>query len=193
MDKESLESLGAKICRCRRCERSETRRYAVPGEGDPASGMLLVGEAPGKNEDRTGRPFVGRAGNYLRQILSHHNLDRNHVFITSVLKCYHPRAPKKRQILECLSWSSEQIQSLDPKLILVMGKWAAWSLLGLENLEGIPKVIDRERRIWVVTCHPAAAMRFPERDKEFREGCRIFAVKAAELDLRRFPSEGKNR
>jgi DNA polymerase len=180
MDKESLERIEARIRRCRKCERSQIRRYAVPGEGNAASGLLLVGEAPGKNEDRTGRPFVGRAGSYLQRILSHHNLDRNQVFITSVLKCYHPRAPRKSQIIECLPWLSGQIESLDATLILVMGKWAAWSLLGMKNLEGVPKVIDRERRIWVVTCHPAAAMRFPERDQEFREGCKIFTAKAAE-------------
>ena len=144
--------------------------------------MLLVGEAPGKKENRTGRPFVGRSGDYLDKILISHDLDRSQVFITSVLKCYHPRAPKKSQIQKCLSWTLHQIDSLNPKLILVMGKWAAWALLGMENLGGVPIVLSREGIQWVITCHPAAAMRFPQRDREFRQGCLQFVSKAAQLN-----------
>jgi uracil-DNA glycosylase family 4 len=194
MENKALERLARGIQRCQKCERSQTRRHVVPGEGDPSSGMLLMGEAPGKKEDKTGRPFVGRAGDYLEKILSLHNLDRNQVFITSVLKCYHPQSPKKKQIEECLLWSSRQIDSLNPKLILVMGRWAAWALLGMENLEGVPKLLTRKGRNWVVTCHPAAAMRFPDRDREFQKGFKIFASKAAELDLRRIlPSKTKGK
>jgi len=188
MDNKSLERLARGIQHCQKCERSQTRRHAVPGEGDPSSGLLLIGEAPGKKEDQTGRPFVGRAGQYLEKILSLHNLDRNQVFITSVLKCYHPRSPKNKQIEACLPWSFRQIESLNPKLILVMGRWAAWALLGMKNLEGVPNLLTRKGRNWVVTCHPAAAMRFPARDREFRKGFKIFASKAAELDLWRAPS-----
>jgi uracil-DNA glycosylase family 4 len=183
MDKESLERLASGIQHCQRCERSQTRRHAVPGEGNPKSGILLLGEAPGKREDQTGRPFVGRAGDYLDKILSLHHLDRNQVYITSVLKCYHPQSPKKKQIEECLSWSFRQIELLNPKLILVMGRWPAWAFLDLNTLKDSPKVLKREGRAWIVTCHPAAAMRFPDRDREFRKGFTVFASKAVELDL----------
>jgi len=183
-----LEKLARGIHHCQRCERSQTRKYTVPGEGNPNSGMLLLGEAPGRKEDKTGRPFVGRAGDYLEKILSLHHLDRNQVFITSVLKCYHPQSPKKTQIEECLSWSFGQIELLNPKLILVMGRWAAWAFLDLNTLKDSPKVLTREGRTWIVTCHPAAAMRFPARDREFRKGFKIFASNAAELDLWRAPS-----
>ncbi len=178
-----MESLARGIQHCQKCERSKTREHAVPGEGDPDSGLLLVGEAPGKREDRTGRPFVGRTGDYLEKILSVHDLNRNQVFITSVLKCYHPKPPKKSQIEECWSWSLRQIASLDPKLILVMGRWAAWTLLDMDKLKGIPKILTRKGREWIVTCHPAAAMRFPDRDREFREGFEIFAAKAGKMKL----------
>jgi uracil-DNA glycosylase family 4 len=184
MNIETLKKTGRRIQRCRRCERNLTREHAVAGEGDPASGMLLVGEAPGKNEDLTGRPFVGRAGAYLDKILLRNSLDRNEVFITSVLKCYHPRPPKKRQVRTCLPWSLRQIDALAPKLVLVMGRWAAWALLGLENLEGVPQVLARDGRDWVVTCHPAAAMRFPQRDREFQEALEIFAAEAEALNQR---------
>lgn len=181
--RKSLKELTRGIRHCLKCERSQTRKLAVPGEGNPDSGLLLVGEAPGKKEDRTGRPFVGRAGDYLEKILSAHDLNRNQVFITSVLKCYHPKPPKKSQIEECLPWSLRQIASLNPKLILVMGSWAAWTLLDMDKLKEIPKVLAKEGRLWVVTCHPAAAMRFPARDREFREGFEIFASEATELAL----------
>ncbi|MFP4083032.1 MAG: uracil-DNA glycosylase [Candidatus Aminicenantes bacterium] len=187
MDRKSLERLAKKIQHCQKCERSQARTHAVPGEGYPNSGMLLVGEAPGKKEDHTGQPFVGRAGDYLNKILSSYNLDRNQVFITSVLKCYHPRPPKKQQIKKCLPWSHHQIEALNTKLILVMGRWAAWAFLGIQKLEGIPKVLSWKGINCVVACHPAAAMRFPHRDREFREGFKIFVARAAEMDLRPFP------
>ncbi len=183
MTKESLNRLARRIQQCQKCERSQTRIHTVPGEGDLASAMILLGEAPGRKEDQTGRPFVGRAGNYLDKILSQNNLDRNQVFITSVLKCYHPRSPKKSQIEKCMPWSLRQIEDLNPRLILVMGRWAAWALAGMDNLEDVPRVLTRDQRVWIVTCHPAAAMRFPERDKEFRKGINIFASKAVELGL----------
>lgn len=151
--------------------------HAVPGEGASSTGILLVGEAPGKKEDETGRPFVGRAGDYLEKLLSQYHLDRNQVFITSVLKCYHPQSPKKQQIKQCLPWSFCQIENLNPNLILVMGRWAAWALLGIDKLLDIPKVLIQEGRNWVVTCHPAAAMRFPERDREFQAGIKILKTK----------------
>jgi uracil-DNA glycosylase family 4 len=183
MTKESLNGLARGIQHCQECERSQTRNHAVPGEGDPASGMILLGEAPGKKEDQTGRPFVGRAGNYLDRILSQNDLERDRVFITSILKCYHPRPPRKNQIEKCLPWSLRQIEALNPKLILVMGRWAAWALAGMKNLGDVPKVLNKEGSVWIVTCHPAAAMRFPERDEEFRKGVKIFTSKAAESDL----------
>lgn len=183
MERNHLEKLALGIQRCQRCERSRSREHAVPGEGSTRSGLLLVGEAPGKKEDRTGRPFMGRAGGYLEKVLRSNRLEKDLVYITSVLKCYHPGPPKKYQIQKCLSWSQRLIDSLEPKIILVMGKWAAWTLLDMENLREIPKVLSKDGKLWVVTCHPAAAMRFPRRDTEFRAGCALFASKAAQLNL----------
>ena len=98
----SLEKLDNGIRHCRRCERCLTRMYAVPGEGSANARIVLFGEAPGKNEDITGRPFVGRAGKYLDKIFREHKVDREEIFITSILKCYHPKPPKKSQIVSCL-------------------------------------------------------------------------------------------
>jgi uracil-DNA glycosylase family 4 len=139
----------------------------VPGEGDPRANILLLGEAPGKQEDKTGKPFVGRAGTYLDKALSEFKWNRDHLFITSILKCYHPGTPKKSQIKVCRLWTLLQIESVNPKVILVMGRHAAWGLfkidlLGKDPLQGEWKGIPS-----IVTCHPASAMRFPQRHEQF--------------------------
>ncbi|HUS57481.1 MAG TPA: uracil-DNA glycosylase [Planctomycetota bacterium] len=165
---KSLGELFRGIRRCRRCERCDTRFLAVPGEGQAGARMLLLGEAPGKSEDRTGRPFQGRAGNYLDKIFSEHGASRDDAFITGILKCYHPGPPRRRQIEACRPWTIEQIRTAHPKAILVMGRAAAGGLLGMDELgEG---EIDAawEGTLCVVTCHPAAAMRFPKRNAQFR-------------------------
>jgi len=90
---DSLEELGARILRCTRCERHYTRRLAVPGEGDPDPGIMLIGEAPGVKENETGKPFVGRAGRYLEKVLEQNGFSRQNLFVTSILKCFHPRRP----------------------------------------------------------------------------------------------------
>jgi DNA polymerase len=144
----------------------------VPGDGLADANLVLLGEAPGKKEDRSGKSFVGRAGAYLDKIFHSHSLDRNTVFITSVLKCYHPDSPKKPQIEACLSWTEKQIELLQPEIILVMGRAAEQGLFGKRtdgkselNWKGIP---------CVVTCHPAAAMRFPRRHKQFEQDFKRF-------------------
>ena len=158
------------IKQCRQCERWCSRNLAIPGAGDPNADLLLLGEAPGTNEDRTGQPFVGRAGRYLDRVLARHGLERDSLYITSILKCFHPKPPRKEQILSCMPWMERQIEIVQPKLILAMGKTAARALLQLDNL-GIEPAMRRWRGIPVViTCHPAAAMRFPDRDEQFERG-----------------------
>ena len=165
---ESLYKLVKGIQHCQQCERCMSRKHAVPGEGNPNAKIVLLGEAPGKNEDTTGKPFIGRAGIYLNKILSGYDVDRDEIYITSVLKCYHPKPPKKSQMVSCQPWTEHQIEIIQPKIMLVMGNSAAWGLFGMDQLG-----IDPLDLVWntiscVVTCHPAAAMRFPERDKQFR-------------------------
>jgi len=176
--KQAMDRVARGIQRCRRCERSGTRGHAVPGEGSVESGILLLGEAPGKKEDRTARPFVGRAGSYLDQIFLRHPVEREKMFVTSILKCYHPDSPKKDQVEACRPWTEKQIGILRPEIILVMGRTAEQGLWGMtqgggesfRKWEGIP---------CVVTCHPAAAMRFPRRHEQFDRdfGCFVRIVR----------------
>lgn len=163
----SLKNLAREIRRCQRCERSKSRILAVPGEGDPRADLLLLGEAPGKKENQTGQPFAGRAGIYLDKILADHKLKRDRLFITSILKCYHPSSPKKSQIKKCSLWTFQQIESVKPKVILAMGRHAAWGLLKI-NLLGQDPIQGEWKGIpIIVTCHPASAMRFPQRHQQF--------------------------
>ena len=166
---QSLEQLSFAIQGCHECERWLTRKHAVPGEGHPHAKIVLIGEAPGRNEDNTGRPFIGRAGKYLDKILDGFNLKRDEFYITSILKCYHPRPPKKSQMGTCRPWLERQIEVIQPKITLVMGKSAAWALFEIEQLGTEPIKLEWKSMLCIVTCHPAAAMRFPERDKQFRK------------------------
>jgi len=167
------------IQRCFRCERAQSREQAVQGEGNIDSKILFMGEAPGKKEDHSGRPFVGRSGIYLDKIFHSHSKERISVFITSVLKCYHPDSPKKDQIKSCMLWTEKQIEALRPELIFIMGRTAEQGLFDKIHE-------DKKKKIWkwkdipcIVTCHPAAAMRFPERDKQFRHDFKTL-IKMAE-------------
>ena len=179
----SLDDLFSAIKGCTRCERSATRHLAVPGEWGAGTRIMLLGEAPGKREDQTGRPFIGRAGRYLEQLMEEYGLKRNQFFITSVLKCFHPGKPRKDQLKACMPWTERQILEAGVNAVLVMGATAASALLDIGKLgEGVAC------RTWqgipcVVTAHPAAAMRFPERDQQFRRGWSVFLDKVREAGL----------
>lgn len=122
----------------------------VLGEGPLDAEIMLVGQNPGAEEDKQGRPFVGRSGKYLNQVLAKNNINRETLFITSVVKCKTPgnRKPTKKEIEDCLPLLIEQIKSIKPKLIVLMGE-VAWQTPRLEGIQ------------YVETYHPAAAMRFP--------------------------------
>ncbi len=134
----------------------ENARNAVPGEGDPGAKIMLVGQNPGKKEDETGKPFVGRAGQYLDRILQKNGVERKNLFITSVVKHASPnnRKPRADEIDACMPFLEEQIRLIQPKIIILMGK-VAWKTPRKSSIE------------YIETYHPAAAMRFPEIRKKF--------------------------
>jgi len=166
----SMDELFRGIRRCRKCERCSSRKLAVPGEGRVGAELFLIGEAPGKQEDMTGRPFVGRAGRYLDEVLAAHGVSRNRVFVTSILKCYHPGPPNRRQVEICKAWTIHQVEAVKPKRILVMGLTAARGLLGVKRLGARASTTKLCGIPCVVTCHPASAVRFPQQNKQFRRG-----------------------
>ena len=157
-----LEIIHQNIANCKLCELSLTRNLTVPGEGSPNSKIFLVGEAPGKNEDKTGKPFCGSAGNILTEVLNHIGIDRQDVFITSIVKCRPPknRLPKKTEAYLCINTHLiPQIKSIKPKVIVLMGLSAirhVFDKVDIKEAHGTFKV--KEGRTYFLTYHPAAIL-----------------------------------
>ncbi len=138
MTDNPAEALEQEILTCTRCRLSEGRTRAVPGQGPVPARVLLVGEAPGEQEDRTGRPFAGRAGKVLDALLASIGLSRTGVFITSILKCRPPknRDPKRDEIALCTPYLERQIALLRPSVIVPMGRFSASVIMDLFGIPG---------------------------------------------------------
>lgn len=155
---------------CQDCELSKTRNNVVFGEGDPHANVMLIGEAPGKNEDLQGRPFVGAAGKILDELLESAGLDRESVFITSILKCRPPgnRNPTRSEIIACTPCLNKQIEIIKPKVIGCMGNFAARFImekfgLGRGSISSIHGSVYNVSTLYGVIriiplFHPAAAL-----------------------------------
>ena len=159
MNQVNLSRLNQQIRACDLCSLSEGRKYAVPGSGPGLADIMLVGEAPGKEEDLTGKPFVGRAGRLLDDALAQAGLERSNVFITSVIKCRPPqnRKPKKAEIDQCRPYLQAQIDILHPKIICLMGNTATQAILDRQGVTILRGQILQDR--FLVTYHPAAVLR----------------------------------
>jgi uracil-DNA glycosylase len=157
----SLTELNAEIERCKICELARHRTKVVPGEGPENARLLFIGEAPGWNEDQSGRPFVGAAGQYLDQLIGMIGHKRNQVYICNVIKCRPPenRDPMPGEILACSRWLERQLELIKPKVIVTLGRY---SMAKYFPGETISKVHGRTRRIgntiYFAMYHPAAAL-----------------------------------
>lgn len=163
---KAIQTLTKQIRKCKRCELWKKRNKAVPGEGNINTKIMFIGEAPGKKEDETGKPFVGRAGKFLNQLIEKSKINRKRIYITSVLKCY-TKKPTKKQIKACKPFLLKQIELIKPKIIVLLGKLAIETLLGkLDKTNKIKKIHGKKIRInktvYLPTYHPAAGTRFPE-------------------------------
>ena len=167
MNKEKeLEKLHQEIKNCKKCPLWKLRKNTVPGEGPVNAKIMIVGQAPGVQEDKTGRPFCGPTGKLLDKLLKIAKIERKEVFITSPLKCLPQppinRKPKKEEIKACLPWLKKQIEIIDPKYFILLGE-VAFSVFfpreKLGNLRG--KLIEKDGKFYFPTYHPAAGLRFP--------------------------------
>jgi uracil-DNA glycosylase family 4 len=164
---DALLSLNKEILTCTRCDLHQSRTQAVCGVGNLAADILVIGEAPGADEDRQGEPFVGQAGQLLTQMLRAIGLDRDTVFIANILKCRPPenRDPEAAEVENCLPFLQRQIQLVQPRLILVVGVIAAHNLLNvdtpIEKLRGQVHHYGEQQIPVVVTYHPAYLLRSP--------------------------------
>ena len=162
----NLTVLKNDVINCKKCSLSDTRTNAVFGVGDFSASLMLVGEAPGEQEDLSGEPFVGRAGQLLDKMLAAIDRSRkNDVFICNVLKCRPPenRDPKSDEINQCEPYLVNQIDLIKPKLIVALGRIAGKTLLGVDkSLKDMRKKIHNYHDSdLIVTYHPAALLRNP--------------------------------
>lgn len=158
---DSLEKIASEVIGCPLCKLSRSRRNAVPGDGQLSSKIMFIGEAPGKNEDEQGKPFVGAAGMILNQALEKAGIKRAEVFITNVVKCRPPgnRVPENDERSICRQYLDRQISLIAPKIICILGSTAYSSILGGKSItKNRGKIMERNRQKYFLTIHPAAAI-----------------------------------
>lgn len=173
----ALEEVAAEVRSCTRCRLHETRTLAVPGEGSPDTEVVFVGEGPGYNEDRQGRPFVGRAGDLLVRLLGSIRWRREEVFITNVVKCRPPdnRDPEPDEIAACAPYLRRQLEILDPALVVTLGRHSTGRFMPgarISQAHGTVRPADpatgaRSASVFAMY-HPAAALRTPEIERASR-------------------------
>jgi uracil-DNA glycosylase family 4 len=158
---DSLTQIDREVSVCTDCPLSRERNKAVPGEGPENAEVMLIGEAPGSNEDKQGRPFVGAAGNVLQELLGLGKLRREDVYITNTVKCRppHNRDPMPGELAACRKYLDRQIEVISPKVLVTLGRHALTSFLPNET---ISKARGRPRNVNGSTLfpiyHPAAAL-----------------------------------
>ena len=174
----ALEAIAAEVRVCTRCRLHETRTKAVPGEGDPSTEVIFVGEGPGMNEDREGRPFVGRAGGLLVNLLGHIGWGREDVFITNIVKCRPPgnRDPEPDEVAACAPYLVRQLRALDPAVVVTLGRHSMSRFMPgvrISQAHGTTRPVDPETGAQDATVfamyHPAAALRTPSIERESYE------------------------
>jgi len=160
-----LDSIAEKVKVCQKCKLCETRTNAVPGKGKFDAEVIFVGEAPGRNEDIHGEPFVGAAGKRLDMILEDTGINREDVYITNIVKCRPPnnRNPLENEILACKNYLMKQIEIINPRIIVTLGKYALLHFIpngkiSLDHGRNIPW----KNRILYPIYHPAAALYNPK-------------------------------
>ena len=154
---------------CTACDLSSSRHQVVISRGNPLAQVMVIGEAPGASEDAQGLPFVGRSGRLLDALFTTAGLDpATDLFITNVVKCRPPdnRKPKASELRACRPWIRDQIEVVDPKLVVLVGATSVAAMLGLKQAMGSLRGawIEQEGRLWMPIFHPSYLLRNPSRD-----------------------------
>lgn len=170
-----LTDLKQQVSVCQNCSLHESRTQTVFGVGNPDADWLIIGEAPGADEDKQGEPFVGRAGQLLNSMLLAIGLQREQVFIANILKCRPPnnRDPKPEEVIACESYLRQQIDLIKPKIILAVGRIAAQNLLKVDTpigkMRGNRYQYPETELPVIVTYHPAYLLRSPREKRKVWE------------------------
>lgn len=163
---EIMNEIAAQVKTCTLCDLHLSRTKAVPGAGNIETDILFIGEAPGFHEDQQGLPFVGRSGTYLTKLIAHTGLSRAEVFITNVVKCRPPdnRDPTPHEINTCKPYLDRQIETIDPKVIVTLGRYSMYRYFPdakITQIHGKPRFDETVMRAYMPMFHPAAVLRNP--------------------------------
>ena len=187
----ALEEIASEVRSCTACRLHQTRTLAVPGEGNPDTEVVFVGEGPGQNEDRQGRPFVGRAGDLLVKFLATLRWRRDEVFITNIVKCRPPgnRDPEPDEIAACAPYLKRQLEILDPALVVTLGRHSLGRFMPgarISQSHGTVRPVDpatgAENALVFAMYHPAAALRTPDIERTSYDD--VASIPAALLESR---------
>lgn len=158
---KKLQTLANQIRSCVKCPLCQSRTLAVPGDGKTTAKVMIIGEAPGKEEDQTGLPFVGAAGRFLDSVLIGSDISRADIFITNTVKCRPPnnRTPRKLEVETCTAnYLLTQIELINPLLVMLLGSVAVKKILGLKTVnEARGRVIEQDGRHFLAGYHPASS------------------------------------
>ncbi len=157
----SLETIQEKVKICKKCDLCITRKNAVPGRGNQNADVIFIGEAPGRNEDHRGEPFIGTAGKKLDDALENAGLTRDNVYITNIVKCRPPnnRIPNDIEKAMCNNYLEDEIAIINPKIICLLGNTPFYSILGGKEIsKNHGKFISKDNRMYFITFHPAATI-----------------------------------
>ena len=190
----AVELIALLVRQCTSCPLHETRSNAVPGEGTATAQVMIVAEGPGENEDKQGRPFVGAAGKFLDKLLPTAELDRNHVFITNVLKCRAPgnRDPEQEEMEKCTPHLERQILAIRPEIIITLGRFATSYLTGVPTNSGTwGRLRNIEGRFILPIMHPAAGLRNGKLKEQIKN--HFAAIPALRAQLRTNPPAPETR
>ncbi|MBT4955376.1 MAG: uracil-DNA glycosylase [Nitrosopumilus sp.] len=160
MERE-IQKIKLQVTKCTKCELSETRNNSVPGKGNYKADVIFVGEAPGKNEDMNGEPFIGIAGKKLTMALESAGVTREEVYITNIVKCRPPknRVPTTDERNTCQNYLEKEIEIIKPKIICILGNTAFNSLLnGNEITKFRGKIAKKNNQLYFLSVHPAATI-----------------------------------
>lgn len=183
--KTSWATLMAELKDCEKCRLYKTRNNIVPGEGDPNADLMFIGEGPGQDEDRLGRPFVGRSGELLTKMIHAMGMERAEVYIANIVKCRPPknRDPEPDEAACCLPYLRQQFALIRPKIIVLLGRVPCRYILNEQIYITRDHGVWRESKgIWIMpTYHPAALLHDPGKKREAWEDLQKVIAKLREL------------
>jgi DNA polymerase len=183
-----LNQLNSICSKCNRCRLYENRTNIVFGEGNPQTDLMFVGEGPGSNEDRLGRPFVGKAGHLLDKMLKAIDLTRDEIYITNIVKCRPPgnRNPQESEIEKCLPYLRWQVKIIKPKIIVSLGSISAKVLINedIKITKDRGRIFTKGKIKFIPTLHPAYLLRNPNAKKDSWEDFKLISKTLKELRSR---------